>query len=43
MITLHINSKWRVVITSSRLKIVRIGIINVSTMPKPENTAPATK
>ena len=43
MITLHMNSRWRTVIISSSLKSERMGIMSVSTIPKPENTAPATK
>src|SRR5437667_5637322 len=42
-VTLHINSTWRTVITSSSLKSLRNGRISVSTMPKPEKMAPATK
>ena len=33
----------RIVMTSSRWHMLRSGINSVSTMPKPENTAPATK
>jgi hypothetical protein len=43
MITLHMLSMCRMVISSSRPNIFRAGIDSVSTIAKPEKIAPATK
>ena len=42
-VTLHITSMCRMVMMSSSLNIFLNGISSVSTMPNPENIAPATK
>src|SRR5882762_5522551 len=41
--TLHMSSRWRGVTTCLRPRNSRAGIIQVATIAKPENTAPATK
>ena len=43
MMTLHIKSTWRTVITSWRLHSVRSGTNRLKTIPNPEKIAPATK
>ena len=42
-VTLHMMSMCRIVMMSCSLNIERSGINSVSTMPKPEKIAPATK